>query len=87
LARRRVVFTLTPNIDPNIVKNNLVTVQKLKANYETRRAEIEKIDVGFDIAAQEEILANIRRLNIHIEKDIKHEERILAELSAKIQKK
>lgn len=56
------------------LKSNLTSVQALNGKYEEQRRGIEAIDVGADIAKQEELLANIRRLTIHIEKDIAHEQ-------------
>lgn len=66
------------------LKSNLNAVQSLSANYTEQRKGIEAIGTGADIAGQEELLANIRRLTIHVEKDILHEEADLKELRAKL---
>jgi hypothetical protein len=66
------------------LKSNLNAVQVLAAKYEEQRKGIESINVGADIAAQEELLANIRRLTIHVEKDIAHEQALLNELRSQV---
>lgn len=66
------------------LKSNLNAVQNLAAKYEEQRKGIEAITVGADIAAQEELLANIRRLTIHVEKDIAHEQAHLNELRSRV---
>ncbi|MBX3665744.1 MAG: hypothetical protein KF834_08650 [Burkholderiales bacterium] len=66
------------------LKNNLRTVQHLAENYEEQRKGIQAIDVGADIAVQEELLANVRRLTIHVEKDIAHEQAHLSEIQERI---
>jgi hypothetical protein len=66
------------------LKSNLTSVQTLDGKYEEQRQGLETIDVGADIAKQEELLANIRRLTIRIEKDIAHEQAGLQELQSKL---
>ena len=66
------------------LKSNLSAVQKLSEKHEEQRKGIEAIDVGADIAAQDELLANVRRLTIHVEKDIAHEEAHLKELRERL---
>ena len=66
------------------LKSNLNAVQHLSDKYEKQRKGIEAINVGADIAAQEELLANIQRLTIHVEKDIAHEQTHLDEIRAKL---
>ena len=56
------------------LKANLAGVQKLASSYEEHRNDIAAIGTGADIAAQDEMLANVRRLTIHLEKDIAHEQ-------------
>lgn len=65
-------------------KSNLKAVQDLASRYDEHRKLLEVIDVGADVALQEEQLANIRCLTIHIEKDIAHEQAHLAELRARV---
>jgi hypothetical protein len=62
--------------------SNLQTLETLKQSYFTQRAEIESLGDGADIAEQDERLANIRRLTIHLEKDIAHEKALLEQLRA-----
>ena len=66
------------------LKSNLESIQTLSSGYDEQRKGIETIDVGADIAKQDELLANIRRLTIHLEKDITHEQSTLPELQAKV---
>jgi hypothetical protein len=66
------------------LKSNLNSVAVLHNKYEKQRKGIESINVGADIAAQEELLANIRRLTIHVEKDIAHERAGLELLRAQV---
>ncbi|MBU0653498.1 MAG: hypothetical protein KJ914_00005, partial [Gammaproteobacteria bacterium] len=40
--------------------------------------------IAADVAAQEELLANIQRLTIHVEKDIAHEQAHLDEIRMKL---
>lgn len=69
------------------LKNNLNSLMVLDERYEEKRSGIESINVGADIATQEELLANIRRLTIHVEKDIAHEQAGLEELRSKVLKR
>lgn len=62
------------------LKSNLRTVENLAANYEQRRKSVEAIDANADIATQDNELANVRRLTIHLEKDIVHEQLLLDKL-------
>lgn len=66
------------------LKANLDGLQTLASNYEKQRNEIAAIDVGADIAAQDEMLANVRRLTIHLEKDIAHEQADLEEMRKQV---
>lgn len=66
------------------LKANLNAVQHLSESYEKQREGIQAINVGADIATQEELLANVRRLTIHVEKDIAHEQAHLSELRARV---
>ncbi len=69
------------------LKNNLNSVMVLDKKHEEQRRGIESIDVGADIATQEELLANIHRLTIHVEKDIAHEQASLEELRAQVRQR
>lgn len=69
------------------LESNLNTIVALDAKYEEQRNGIETMNVGADIAAQEELLANIRRLTIHVEKDIAHEQASFEELRAMVQRR
>lgn len=60
--------------------SNLAALLKLDSRYDEQRSGIESIDVFADIATQEELLANIRLLTIHLEKDIAHEQSQLEEM-------
>lgn len=62
------------------LKSNLRAVENLAANYEHHRRTIEAIDANADITKQDEELANVRRLTIHLEKDIAHERLLLDQL-------
>lgn len=64
------------------LKSNLSALQVID-RYDEQRAEIEAINVGADIAMQDELLATIRRLTIHMEKDIAHEQASLNDLQAR----
>jgi len=66
------------------LKSNLKSVQHLDEKYETQRQGIEAIDTGADIAKQTELVANIRKLTIRIEKDIAHEQASLDELRTRV---
>lgn len=55
------------------LKSNLSVVRLLRSQYEAQRHDLEQIGPDGDLEKQEALLANIRRLTIHIEKDIKHE--------------
>lgn len=69
------------------LKSNLVAVQKLASRYEEQRTGIEATDVGADIAFQDQLLANIRRLTIHVEKDIAHEQVGLLEIQSLVKER
>ncbi|MCL4469665.1 MAG: hypothetical protein ACYC05_11400 [Sulfuricella sp.] len=69
------------------LRSNLTSIQTLDTKYEEQRQGLEAIDVGADIAKQEELLANIRRLSIHLEKDIAHEQAHLDEVRSKLSAK
>jgi hypothetical protein len=62
------------------LKSNLRVVENLAANYEHQRKCIEVIDANADITKQDEELASVRRLTIHLEKDIAHEQLLLDQL-------
>lgn len=66
------------------LKSNLKASQELADKYDEQRKGAEAINVGADIAVLEELLADIQRLTIHVEKDIAHEQGSLAELRAKL---
>ena len=66
------------------LKSNLTEVQQLAEKYDEQRKGIEAINVGADIATQEELLANVQRLTIHVEKEIAHEQGSLADLKARL---
>jgi hypothetical protein len=65
------------------LKSNLNSIQTLSARYEEHRRGAEAIGAGADVAMQDEILAGIRRLTIHLDKDIAHEQAQLDLLRAK----
>lgn len=89
-AQKILLFRENPELHDSMpqefdrLKSNLATVQKLDSKYDEQRSGIESIDVGADIATQEELLANIRRLTIHLEKDIAHEQSQLEEMRSKL---
>jgi hypothetical protein len=90
-AQKILLFRENPELHDSIqaefdrLKSNLKSVQQLEAKYEEQRRGIEAIDVGANIAEQDELLANIRRLTIHIEKDVAHEQSHLDELRSRLQ--
>jgi hypothetical protein len=65
------------------LKRNLEEVEAMRGRYEEHRKGLECIGALADIATQEEILGSIRRLTIHIEKDIEHEQADLEVLRAR----
>lgn len=65
------------------LKSNLISLQVSAGKNEEQRIGLEAINVGADIAQQEELLASIRRLTIRIEKDISHEQASLNEMRAR----
>lgn len=89
IAQKILLFREHPSLHDTMraefhrLKANLNAVQHLSEAYEKQREGIQAINVGADIAAQEELLANIRRLTIHVEKDIAHEQAHLSELQAR----
>lgn len=66
------------------LKKNLASIEQLRSRYTEQRAAAEALGDGMDIAAQEEILAEVRRLTIHIEKDIAHEQCGLSDLVVRL---
>ena len=56
------------------LKNNLDAMERMRAKYEEHRKSVEDIGLDADLARQEEVLAKSRRMTIHIEKDIAHEQ-------------
>lgn len=66
------------------LKANLDGVQKMTDSYEKQRNDIAAIGAGADIAVQDEMLANIMRLTIHLEKDIAHEQADLEEMRKQV---
>lgn len=65
------------------LRRNLDYLEKQHASYEEQRGGLEQIGEGADIAKQEELLALIRKLTIHVEKDIAHERTDLEQLREK----
>lgn len=92
-AKKMLLFREHPSLHNTMqdefvrLKKNLTAVEKLAEKYDEQRKGIESIAAGSDIAAQEELLADIQRLTIHVEKDIVHEEGHLAELQARLSDK
>ena len=88
-AQKILLFRESPELHDSMpeefvrLKSNLTSVQHLDGKYEEQRRGIETIDVGADIAKQDELLATIRRLTIHLEKDIAHEQSHLEELRSR----
>lgn len=66
------------------LKSNLASIERLRSRNSEQRAVTEAIREGMDISAQDEALAEIRRLTIHIEKDIAHEQSGLNELIVRL---
>jgi hypothetical protein len=66
------------------LKSNLDGVQELQSGYEEQRGGLEVIDTGADIARLDAILADIRRLTIHINEEITKEERELEVMRERI---
>jgi hypothetical protein len=62
------------------LRSNLAGLQGQTDRHEKQRKELEATNVGCDIATREDLLANIRRLTIQVEKDIAHEQVTLEEL-------
>ena len=89
-AQKMLLFREHPSLHETMqdefdrLKANLKAVQQLAEQYDEQRKGVEAIDVGADIATQEDLLANVQRLTIHVEKDIAHEQGSLADLKAKL---
>ncbi len=90
IAQKILLFRDNPYLEQALpdelerLKSNLKSVQHLDEKYETQRQGIEAIDTGADIAKQTELVANIRKLTIRIEKDIAHEQASLDELRTRV---
>lgn len=63
---------------------NLDFMKKQYAGYDAHRQVAENVREGSDAARTEDLLAEARRLTIHLEKDVRHEERGLLDLSARV---
>jgi len=66
------------------IGQNVVVGIKLQSKYNEQRNVSEKIGDGADPALQEKAIASIRRLTIHIDEEIKKEERYLESLKEKL---
>ncbi len=66
------------------IKKNIAAVQELRSKYEEQRNVTKSIGEGADPAKQEEVLASIKRLTIHLDQDIIKEERCLRLLKDKL---
>jgi hypothetical protein len=65
------------------LRKNLAAVHGLGSRYEEQRQIIEGVKAATELTDPDALLADTRRLTIHLEKDIEHEERRLGELSVK----
>jgi hypothetical protein len=65
------------------LKKNLAGIQSLRSQYEKQRRIIEDVKTSEDLRNPDDLLAETRRLTIHLEKDIAHEERGLNEFAVK----
>ncbi len=89
-ARKMMLFNQNPQLHEvdssefSRLKNNLEVTQKMQATYDERRQTAEVIREGSDMARTLELLANERRLTIHLEKEILHEEQGLLDLSERV---
>jgi len=62
------------------LKSNLKTIEHLEQRYESERQAIEALQTDADIASLDDQLATVRRLSIHLDKDIVHERSLLDQL-------
>lgn len=62
------------------LSQNLTAIKNLHSRYEEQRGLTEQVGEGVDLAQQEEVLAEIRRMTIHLNETIKKEESQLEEL-------
>ena len=92
-AQKILLFKESPTLHETLsdefvrLKSNLVAVQTLSSRYEEQRRGIEEIGLDSDVATQEELLGKIRRLTIHIEKDIAHEQADLEDMRKRVARK
>ncbi len=86
IAEKMILIQRNPNLledYPNEYERlaqNLSAIESLRSRYEEQRAVSERIGEGADLAQQEEALAEMRRLTIHVNEDIRKEEAHLSEL-------
>ena len=62
------------------LSQNLTAIESMRSRYEEQRKVSERVGEGADLTRQEEALAEIRRLTIHLNEDIRKEESHLNEL-------
>jgi hypothetical protein len=89
ISQKILVFKEHPELQKSLstefdrLKSNLRAIEALRGRYDEHRKSIEAIREGSDAVEQEEILGQILRLSIHIEKDISHEQLDLEHLRKK----
>lgn len=66
------------------LRNNLNSVESLRSNYERQRELAERVKERMDTHEQEKVLAEIKRLSLHIDEDILKEERHLNSIKEKL---
>lgn len=62
------------------LRSNLQVIENLEESYEPQRFTAEAYDAAADIPKLDSRLAEVRRLTIHLEKDIAHEKMLLEQL-------
>jgi hypothetical protein len=62
------------------LRSNLKALEELEHGYEPQRKAVQAIDSATQIHSLDERLAGVRRLSIHLEKDIAHEKTLLEQL-------
>ena len=69
------------------ISKNMMTIEKLKSRYDKQRGLSEQVGANADLEKQEIALAEIRRLTIHLDEDIKKETGHLNEVKKLIRDK
>jgi hypothetical protein len=91
LAEKLLLLQRTPSLrekhqnEYDRLMQNLKAVQTLRSRYEEQRRASEAIDAGSRLLDLDPVLADVRRLSIHVEEDIEKETRSLEQLRQSVQ--